>query len=619
MPSHDGSVAEPTATANVALAANLDARSPVRRFPFDPTIALGTAGYTTSLDVYDANGRARTLDVAFVKTAPDTWGYHVLTDWGNVVGGARGVLFEVGSGTLVFDASGALARVKDVVPVAVTFAGAGVPQALELRFGLGSAAFTQLDALSRTTAFEVDGYAAPTPTAPPPPPPPVASESVAVAGNLDASSFTAYWDPNAPSDTSNVTRTVTVRDGNGGLHAMSVYFTKTAPNAWSYHAMVNDRELVGTPTGSAAEVGSGGMAFTSAGALVTVTVDRPIVVSFRDAPPNQTIALTFGTPIATGGAGAGLEGITQFAAPSTTVEPSPVTPSIDVALRGRLDAGASVGTEVRVYGALTTALWVGVSLVKTESHAWSYEALGLGSGVLRAAAHPTVSLGAGTLRFTSAGLLESVSARVPALARFPGAPVDHTLTLDFGDVLACEPAVIAPVSVSLVDNPHLAFVPARATSVLGFVGNLDAGAPVPPSPFDPASPMSTSSFSTAIVAYDSLGGAHVIVVYYAKTAPDAWDYHLIVDSGETAGGRYGATVEVGDGSLFFDVSGALRDVTVTASPSVSFNGANPNQALCATFGVPTRDGGTGTGGFTQLAAASTLSFQWQDGRAAKAP
>ena len=62
----------------MALAANLDARSPVLPLPFEPTNALRTAGYATSLDVYDANGTARTIDVAFVKTAPDTWDYHVL-------------------------------------------------------------------------------------------------------------------------------------------------------------------------------------------------------------------------------------------------------------------------------------------------------------------------------------------------------------------------------------------------------------------------------------------------------------------------------------------------------------------------------------------------------------
>jgi len=142
---------------------------------------------------------------------------------------------------------------------------------------------------------------------------------------------------------------------------------------------------------------------------------------------------------------------------------------------------------------------------------------------------------------------------------------------------------------------------------------------VPASPFDPISTTSTSNFSTSLFVHDSLGGAHLLNIYYAKTAPDAWDYHLDIDGGDIAGGTPGTNVEVGMGSLSFAVDGALREVTVDTAPSVNFNGADPNQALATAFGVSIRQGGTGLSGMTQLHAPSTMSMQWQDGRAAKAP
>jgi flagellar hook protein FlgE len=157
--------------------------------------------------------------------------------------------------------------------------------------------------------------------------------------------------------------------------------------------------------------------------------------------------------------------------------------------------------------------------------------------------------------------------------------------------------------------------PPRATVTAGITANLDSASVVAPggAAFDPANPAATSSFSTGMTVYDSLGQAHTLTVYFRKTAANEWDWYAVAAPGELAtppAAGYSA-----NGHLSFTTSGALQSAT-TASSSFDFIGAQPGQTIQFDFGQSLAAGGTGLSGATQFARPSSVSFQSQDGFAA---
>jgi flagellar hook protein FlgE len=142
--------------------------------------------------------------------------------------------------------------------------------------------------------------------------------------------------------------------------------------------------------------------------------------------------------------------------------------------------------------------------------------------------------------------------------------------------------------------------------------NLQSDAAVLAAPWDPASPASTSNFSTSMTVYDSIGSAHGVQVFFRKTAAGAWDWHAMADGAGLTGGTAGTLTEIAGGTLAFDTSGRLSAVT---QPLNAFNpvGAVQNQALDFNFGDPTGAGGTGLLGVTQFASQSASTFIGQDG------
>jgi flagellar hook protein FlgE len=146
--------------------------------------------------------------------------------------------------------------------------------------------------------------------------PPNATTTLTVSANLDSSSVvpTAAWDPQNPAATSNFSTDITAYDSLGDGHQLSIYYSETAPNAWTYHVLANGSEITGATPGQNVEIGTGTLAFTTGGALQTVTQTTPIVANFIGATAAQAINVNFGNP--TTGGGTGLTGITQFAAPS---------------------------------------------------------------------------------------------------------------------------------------------------------------------------------------------------------------------------------------------------------------------------------------------------------------
>lgn len=169
-------------------------------------------------------------------------------------------------------------------------------------------------------------------------------------------------------------------------------------------------------------------------------------------------------------------------------------------------------------------------------------------------------------------------------------------------------------SISDVSAPTAA-LPARATQALSITANIDSAAAVPTAAWDIADPANTSNFSTTMSVYDSLGNAHTMDVYFAKTADNAWDYHVVTNGADmnppTAG-----FAEVGNGNLTFTTNGALDTVTTGTAITATFGGgATAAQPITLDFGTSVAAGGTGLDGTTQFAGPSNVSSQSQDGYA----
>jgi flagellar hook protein FlgE len=128
-----------------------------------------------------------------------------------------------------------------------------------------------------------------------------------------------------PTATSNFSSSLTVFDSLGIGHVLNTYFTKTGTNAWQY-SEVTDASAVtvaaGFASGANALVASGTIEFTTDGALNRVS---PIVyhsasgagIDFLGATAGQTIAIDFGSSVATGGTG--FDKTTQFGSISALV------------------------------------------------------------------------------------------------------------------------------------------------------------------------------------------------------------------------------------------------------------------------------------------------------------
>lgn len=160
-------------------------------------------------------------------------------------------------------------------------------------------------------------------------------------------------------------------------------------------------------------------------------------------------------------------------------------------------------------------------------------------------------------------------------------------------------------------------VAARATADVDMTVNLDSREATPAQPWDPANAGATSNYSTTTTAYDSLGNAHEVTVYFRNNGGNNWEWHAMVDGGETTGGTAGVPVEVGSGTLAYTTDGALQTETTTPAP-VDFTGATAGQTLTFDFGQSITEGGTGRDGSTQYAADSSVESLRQDGYSAGA-
>jgi flagellar hook protein FlgE len=172
----------PFATTQMGVTANLDSNAPVfdqTATPFDPQNPSATSNFSTSMSVYDSLGNAHTVSVYFVKTAAGaagppatsgTWAWHALASSSEVTTpapAAGSTNVEVGTDTLSFDSTGALASNGGASGLAVTFNGANA-QTITTSFGTPTGAtpagtgldgVTQFAGASNVSSQTQDGYA----------------------------------------------------------------------------------------------------------------------------------------------------------------------------------------------------------------------------------------------------------------------------------------------------------------------------------------------------------------------------------------------------------------------------------------------------------------------------
>ena len=150
------------ATENVTLKANLQSSATAVTYTAGQMYSGAvTANFEQTVNIYDSQGSARPMQLAFVKTGADAWAYEISYQ-GPVadIGGAGNN--PVKTGTITFNADGSLATPLTgmssmTIPWAVSTG--LVPQTVTLRLGTSglSNGVTQYDSPSALTAANVDG------------------------------------------------------------------------------------------------------------------------------------------------------------------------------------------------------------------------------------------------------------------------------------------------------------------------------------------------------------------------------------------------------------------------------------------------------------------------------
>lgn len=172
---------------------------------------------------------------------------------------------------------------------------------------------------------------------------PNATTESAVSVNLYSGETAATFSISDPTGTSHFSTSVTVYDSLGTGHLLTLYFTKTAANTWTYNITAPTAEVTAANYNAAnkdatlgiTRVGVGTLTFNTAGALDTEsvvtnfddgtaggtagTVAGKLQVDFSGSTQNQLITFNYGTSLTTDTGSTGLDGTTQFGSASALV------------------------------------------------------------------------------------------------------------------------------------------------------------------------------------------------------------------------------------------------------------------------------------------------------------
>jgi flagellar hook protein FlgE len=119
------------------------------------------------------------------------------------------------------------------------------------------------------------------------------------------------FDPKMPYDTSNYSTGLEMYDSQGNKHLVNVFFTKTADRTWSYHGLVDGKEITGGKDDEMSEVCAGQVTFTADGKLDTETQTVSAFNFKGGAMQNQQVKIDFGDSITTD-KGQGVNGSKQY-------------------------------------------------------------------------------------------------------------------------------------------------------------------------------------------------------------------------------------------------------------------------------------------------------------------
>ena len=135
--------------------------------------------------------------------------------------------------------------------------------------------------------------------------PPSITEEIDMVLNLDSAEGVLTFDLTDPGATSNYSTALTIYDTLGQSHTITVYFTKTAPQAWEWNATIDGSDVNGGTPGTAQLFGTGDIAFTTDGLLSTA-----MPMDF------YTGAITFANGIAATDIDVDFSSTTQYGSPS---------------------------------------------------------------------------------------------------------------------------------------------------------------------------------------------------------------------------------------------------------------------------------------------------------------
>ncbi|HET6515436.1 MAG TPA: flagellar hook protein FlgE [Thermodesulfovibrionales bacterium] len=148
-----------------------------------------------------------------------------------------------------------------------------------------------------------------------------ATSSATVAVNLDATAqvpgaaFTLGTPPTTPANY-NFSNTISVFDSQGGAHDVTLYYVKTADNAWTVHYVHDDP----ANPGQLVEAGTQDLTFGKDGSLTDDNSGTAINFDFGGSVTSpQAITFNYGTGTGETPAGTGLDSTTQFASSSAVI------------------------------------------------------------------------------------------------------------------------------------------------------------------------------------------------------------------------------------------------------------------------------------------------------------
>jgi flagellar hook protein FlgE len=125
----------------------------------------------------------------------------------------------------------------------------------------------------------------------------------------------------------------------------------------------------------------------------------------------------------------------------------------------------------------------------------------------------------------------------------------------------------------------------------------------------------TSTFSTPVTVYDSLGTSHILTVTFQKTDINTWSYQVSLPGADVTAGTAGTPYDIpnASGTLTFDTNGQLTSPAVGNPINVQIPGLSDGASDMNVSWDPYNNG---IGRITQFGQASAASASTQNGTSA---